>query len=85
MIEVGRRVTNPTMANSPASVPHTEFHDDPETHLLHGLRFEDPKQPEQDDSPRVCQIDHLVDLNSLITGHQPTSYQTDINEAELSL
>ena len=39
---------------------HRRFHGDPETHLLHGLRLEDPKQPEQDGSPGVCQIDHLI-------------------------
>ena len=39
---------------------HRSFHDDPETHVLHGLRLEDREQPEQDGSPGVCQIDHLV-------------------------
>ena len=39
---------------------HRRFHDDPETHVLHGLRLEDREQPEQDGSPGVCQIDHLV-------------------------
>ena len=39
---------------------HRRFHDDPETHVLHGLRIEDREQPEQDGSPGVCQIDHLV-------------------------
>lgn len=39
---------------------HRKFHDDPATHLLHGLRLEDREQPEQDGSPGVCQIDHLM-------------------------
>ena len=39
---------------------HRRFHDDPETHVLHGLRLEDREQPEQSGSPGVCQIDHLV-------------------------
>ena len=39
---------------------HRKFHDDPATHLLHGLRLEDLTQPEQDGSPGVCQIDHLM-------------------------
>lgn len=39
---------------------HRRFHDDLEIHLLHGLRLEDPKQPEQGGSPGVCQIDHLI-------------------------
>ena len=39
---------------------HRAFHDDAETHVLHGLRLEDREQPEQDGSPGVCQIDHLI-------------------------
>ena len=39
---------------------HRRFHGNPQTHLLHDLRLEDPVQPEQDGSPGVCQIDHLV-------------------------
>ncbi len=36
------------------------FRDDPEIHVLHDLRLVDPAQPEQDGSPGVCQIDHLI-------------------------
>ena len=39
---------------------HRRFKDDPEVHILHSLRIEDPDQPEQDGSTGVCQIDHLV-------------------------
>ncbi len=39
---------------------HRRFKGDPEAHVLHGLRIEDPDQPEQDGSPGVCQIDHLI-------------------------
>lgn len=39
---------------------HRLFKDVPEVHFLHGLRIEDPHQPEQDGSPGVCQIDHLI-------------------------
>lgn len=41
---------------------HRRFHDDPGTHILHGLRLEDREQPEQDGSPGVCQIDHRSNL-----------------------
>jgi hypothetical protein len=36
------------------------FREDEEVFVLHGLRLEDSGQPEQDGSPGVCQIDHLV-------------------------
>jgi len=36
------------------------FAQDPDVHVLHGLRLVDPEQPEADGSPGVCQIDHLV-------------------------
>lgn len=36
------------------------FSDDVGAFVLHGLRLEDRDQPEQDGSPGVCQIDHLV-------------------------
>ena len=36
------------------------FRYDEEVFVLHGLRFEDLDQPEQDGSVGVCQIDHLV-------------------------
>ena len=39
---------------------HRNFANDPEVHALHGLRLEDREQPEQDGSPGVCQIDHLI-------------------------
>ena len=39
---------------------HREFRDDEEVFVLHDLRLEDLDQPEQDGSPGVCQIDHLV-------------------------
>lgn len=39
---------------------HRSFHDDPNVCVLHGLRIEDPDQPEQDGKPGVCQIDHLL-------------------------
>ncbi|MYK83858.1 MAG: NERD domain-containing protein [Gammaproteobacteria bacterium] len=39
---------------------HRRFNDDPNVCVLHGLRIEDPKQPEQDGSAGVCQIDHLL-------------------------
>ena len=39
---------------------HREFNCDPEVYVLRGLRLEDREQPEQDGSPGVCQIDHLV-------------------------
>ena len=39
---------------------HRAFKRDPEVHVLHGLRLEDREQPEQDGSPGVCQIDHLI-------------------------
>ena len=39
---------------------HRDFRDDEEVFVLHDLRIEDQEQPEQDGSPGVCQIDHLV-------------------------
>ncbi len=39
---------------------HRDFRDDEEVFVLHDLRLEDRDQPEQDGSPGVCQIDHLV-------------------------
>ena len=39
---------------------HRRFRDDPAVCVLHGLRIEDGSQPEQDGSPGVCQVDHLV-------------------------
>ena len=39
---------------------HRAFKEDPEVHVLHGLRLEDREEPEQDGSPGVCQIDHLL-------------------------
>ena len=36
------------------------FADDPDVHLLHGLRLVDPQQPERDGATAVCQVDHLV-------------------------
>ena len=39
---------------------HRGFKDDPDVYVLHGLRIEDPGQPEQDGSTGVCQIDHLI-------------------------
>ncbi|MCY4135138.1 MAG: nuclease-related domain-containing protein [bacterium] len=39
---------------------HRFFSDDPNIFVLHGLRLEDPAQPEHDDSTGVCQIDHLL-------------------------
>ena len=39
---------------------HRGFKDDPDVYVLHGLRIEDPDQPEQDGSTGVCQIDHLI-------------------------
>ena len=36
------------------------FSGDEDVFVLHGLRLEDRDQPEQDGSPGVCQIDHLV-------------------------
>ena len=39
---------------------HRRFKSHPEVHVLHGLRIEDRTQPEQDGSPGVCQIDHLI-------------------------
>lgn len=39
---------------------HRNFANDSEVHVLHGLRLEDEKQREQDGSPGVCQIDHLI-------------------------
>jgi len=36
------------------------FSGDESVFVLHGLRFEDRDQPEQDGSHGVCQIDHLV-------------------------
>lgn len=39
---------------------HRSFANDSDVLVLHGLRLEDQEQPEQDGSPGVCQIDHLV-------------------------
>ena len=39
---------------------HRAFRDDEEVFVLHDLRIQDQDQPEQDGSPGVCQIDHLV-------------------------
>ena len=39
---------------------HRAFKDDPNVCVLHGLRIEDPDQPEQNGAPGVCQIDHLL-------------------------
>ena len=39
---------------------HRSFSEDQGVHVLHGLRLEDPAQPEQDGSTGVCQIDHLL-------------------------
>ncbi len=39
---------------------HRTFNDDPNVCVLHGLRIEDPEQPEQNGAPGVCQIDHLL-------------------------
>ena len=39
---------------------HRRFKDDPEVHVLHGLRIEDQDQPEHDGTVGVCQIDHLI-------------------------
>ena len=36
------------------------FADNPDVHLLHGLRLVDPQQPEREGAAAVCQIDHLV-------------------------
>ena len=36
------------------------FGHDPEVHLFHGLRLVDPDRPEQDSSPGMCRIDHLI-------------------------
>ena len=39
---------------------HRSFSEDQGVYVLHGLRLEDPAQPEQDGSTGVCQIDHLL-------------------------
>ncbi|MCY4104243.1 MAG: nuclease-related domain-containing protein [bacterium] len=39
---------------------HRSFSEDPDVFVLHGLRLEDPDQPEHDGSAGVCQIDHLL-------------------------
>ena len=39
---------------------HRSFSEDEGVYVLHGLRLEDPAQPEQDGSAGVCQIDHLL-------------------------
>ena len=39
---------------------HRSFHEDQKVLVLHGLRLVDRAKPEQDGSPGVCQIDHLV-------------------------
>ena len=36
------------------------FANDREVHVFHGLRLEDREQREQDGSPGVCQIDHMI-------------------------
>ena len=36
------------------------FREDSKVQVLHGLRIEDSDQPEQNGSPGVCQIDHLL-------------------------
>ena len=36
------------------------FADNPDVHLLHGLRLVDPQQPEREGATAVCQVDHLV-------------------------
>ena len=46
--------------NQMAHYLHREFKDDSDVYILHGLRIEDPDQPEQDGSTGVCQIDHLI-------------------------
>ncbi len=37
-----------------------DFRDDEQVFVLSGIRLEDREQPEQDGSPGVCQMDHLV-------------------------
>ncbi len=37
-----------------------DLRDDEQVFVLNGIRLEDSEQPEQDGSPGVCQIDHLV-------------------------
>ena len=39
---------------------HRAFNDDPNICVLHGLRIEDPEQPEHNGAPGVCQVDHLL-------------------------
>ncbi len=39
---------------------HRNFANNSEVCVLHGVRLEDREQPEQDGSPGVCQIDHLI-------------------------
>ncbi|MCQ3812371.1 MAG: NERD domain-containing protein [Acidimicrobiia bacterium] len=39
---------------------HRGFRENEEVFVLHNLRLEDQEQQEQDGSPGVCQIDHLV-------------------------
>ena len=46
--------------NQMAHYLHRAFKQDREVYVLHALRLEDAEQPEQDGSPGVCQIDHLV-------------------------
>ena len=36
------------------------FSQDPDAHVLNGLRLENRERPEQDGSPGKCQIDHLI-------------------------
>ena len=46
--------------NQMAHYLHRAFKQDREVHVFHALRIQDAEQPEQDGSPGVCQIDHLV-------------------------
>ena len=47
--------------NQIAHYLHRAFKQDREVHVLcHALRLQDAEQPEQDGSPGVCQIDHLL-------------------------
>ena len=49
-----------TAENEMAHYLNRKFQSDPDVYVLHQLRIEDPDQPEQDGSPGVCQVDHLV-------------------------
>ena len=46
--------------NQMAHYLHRAFKQDREVHVLHALCLRDAEQPEQDGSPGVCQIDHLL-------------------------